>query len=330
LTYDHPVRHRVSGAYAWLVTVGVASQSATSRADDAPQDAGSPPATAPSPSEPPPVLQPPPEQPQPPVEAVAPWLRPWLPKRPPDLDPTLAEGPEATLVTSVGPSISSFSIAPALSETGACGWFIASSTKQALSVEAIEKLNVVLDHTTPQFGMLGAGLRRVGRRSGKGFGSVDYERIALGAALTSRGSNLDAGIALELAFGFLTYKGGGLSLSLEAYAFDTGDLMGPDKAFVIGLGYAFSPMTGMRASPLVAAPAPEPRRLAKEPCADVGAYRSVLVIRRRAAVDVCNQGNSPACEGERAAVMSLVSRLDACLAGDDVGPPTEVHDAPAP
>lgn len=263
-------------------------------------------------------------------EPKAPWLHPWLRPPPPDLDPILASGLEASADASGGTLFSTFSVAtPMLSETGAFGVYVASTTKQALSVEAVETLNLVIDHVTPEFGMLGGGLRRIGRRTGSMFGTYDFERIAVGLALMSRGSNLDAGLGAELAMGFLGFSGSGLGVHLDGYAFES-DFGRVEKMLVVSLGYVYSPLMGTRAGAPPAARAPERPAPMAHPCPDVAAYQRALADRRKLAVETCNRGPSDECNVERDRVIALNQKLTACLDGQEVGPPVEGDDDPPP
>lgn len=235
-------------------------------------------------------------------------------------DPPLADGSEASIELSTGPTMTSFApLALALSQTGAYGRFVASSSDQAVSVEGVEKLGVVLDGVTPSFGFLGGGVRRVGH----GFGSIDFERISTGVALTSRGSDLDAGIGAELAIGFLNASGSGLGVNAEAYFFNVSHFTGPDRLFVVSLGYVYSPFTGMRPAPASSPrpPAPPAPLPSGEPCRDLAAYRAALIEHRKKAVDACNAARADECKSEHDTVVDLDQKMEHCEQGQDVGPP---------
>jgi hypothetical protein len=280
---------------------------------------------------PPPALAKSAEPPPASAGTAAPWLHPWLGASLPDTDPVLASGQEASLEIAGGSILSTFSMAsPTFSETGEYGHYVASSTKQALSIEVIEKLNVVMDHVTPEFGMIGGGLRRIGRRNVDRFHAIDFERVSVGLAAMSRGSNLDTGLGAGAAFGFMTFGGSGLAVSVDAYLFDARDIAGPNKLIVISLGYVYSPITGARAGTPPAEWTPPPRRESTRPaCGNAKAFEGALIKYRKRAVDVCNKGPSTECNTEKDIVIRLNANLSACLEGDDVGFPPEVDDAPA-
>lgn len=232
----------------------------------------------------------------------------------------------------MGALISKFSdFPPMLTATGGYGRFIASSQWQALSVEAVGKLNVVFDRVTPQFGSIGVGLRRLGRRSGKGFGSVDLERISTGIAFTSRGSNLEVGLGAELALGILTFGGRGVGVTIDAYVFEPTNMTGPETFLVVGLGYVHLPVTGMgRSVPIVRQVRTPPASTPGKACPQLGAYDETLRKERADAVQVCNAGDVAACEVARARVVALGDARAACARGDEVSPPAEVIDALSP
>lgn len=218
-----------------------------------------------------------------------------------------------------------------MSITADYGWFVASTQTQALSVQAVGNANLVIDGVTPQFGSLGAGLRRVGRRSGTGFGSVDFERLSSGLAFMSRGSNLDLGVSLELALGFLTFKGRGLGIFVDAYFFEPTNMTGPDTFFGVGLGYVHSPITGLRASvPNVRSVSVPRGNAASTACPDVDAYRIALARERKDAVEVCNARDVARCDAARARVKAISAALSACEQGQNIGAPREQDDAPVP
>jgi hypothetical protein len=233
---------------------------------------------------------------------------------------------------SLGALISQFStLPPMMSLTVDYGRCVASSQQQALSVQAVGKANLVFDRVTPEFGSLGIGLRRTGRRAGTGFGSVDYERISTGVTFMSRGSNLDVGLGFELALGFLTFKGSGLAVSLDAYLFEPTNMTGPETVFAVGLGYVHSPVTGLRASvPRVRTVPVHRDSNGSTGCPHLSAYREALARERKNAVTTCNAQDVAACEVSRARVLALSSGLTACEYGENVPAPSEVNDAPSP
>jgi hypothetical protein len=255
---------------------------------------------------------PPLEEPAPPIDQAAPWLRPWLPPAPPDPNPILAEGAEMSIQAAMGVLFSKFDMPLTVDVTAAYGRFITSSKRQALSVEAVGSFNVAIDQVTPQFASLGIGLRRVGRRSGVGFGSVDYERLSVGPAFMSRGSNLDVGLQAELALGALTFKGAGLGLFMTAYLFEPTHMFGPDTVLVVGVGYVHSPVTGLRPNAVIAKSVPEPRAPSDHPCPELASYQEAIKKARMEAVQVCNESDAQACEAARARVLSLNAQLSAC------------------
>lgn len=221
-----------------------------------------------------------------------------------------------------GATLSAFTTAPALSETAECGWFFASSTKQAVGIEAIQKLQIAVDHTTPELGMLGAGLRRAGRRDIAGRRMIDFERIHFGLAVATRGSNLDAGVGAGVALGFATFGGKGLSVGVDGYFLTPGDLSGPDKVFMLTLAYVYSPAPGTRVGPqIVETPTSQHAEPKGGPCRDLDAYKKVLVQERKAAVLICNQGPSTQCDVHKQKVVNLNAKAEACYRGEDVGSP---------
>ena len=231
-------------------------------------------------------------------ETTAHRLRPWAP--PPDddaRDPMLADGDEASVDLATGMTFSQFTVwSPSLVETGEVGRYVSSSKTQAVSLEAIEKLDVVFDGVTPQFGLVGAGLRRIGRQRASGIRALNYERISAGLALLSRGSSLRPGVGAGISGGSLGLAGSGLSLSADVYFFDHANLTGADTLVVISLGYTFSPYANThRRSALepvhpVEVPAPSVPVL-DTPCSDV---ETALVVQRRRAVDACNAARADA------------------------------------
>lgn len=230
----------------------------------------------------------------------------------------------------LGTLISKFSnFSFTLAATAEYGHFIASSKWQAIGVEVVGKANLVFDHVTPEFGLIGGALRRVGRRSGLGFGSVDYERLSVGPTFMSRGSNLDVGLGAELAFGVLTFHGAGLGVFVDGYFFRPTDMLGPDTILVAGLGYVQSAITGLRPSVAIDRPAPREHSVSDHPCPRLEAYQSALTEARKHAVTVCNERDAEACEAARSRVLYLNAGLTACEEGDTVPPPDEVNDAPA-
>jgi hypothetical protein len=256
-------------------------------------------------------------------------LTSWLPPPAPDLDPVLADGFEASVEVGTGVSVSGFATSPALSQTAECGWFLASSTKQALGIEGIEKLQLAIDHTTPEFGMLGAALRRIGRRNIGTVRTLDFERVHAGFVVSSRGTNLNAGVGAGLAFGFMSFNGTGFDVSLDGSFLEPSDLGGPEKLFMVTVGLVYSPITGTHAAPPLAAPPPaEHHDASKPPCRDLAAYQDALVRERKSAVEVCNQGPSATCDLHKKIVTTLSAKAKACYEGEDVGPPQEIDDAP--
>jgi hypothetical protein len=255
---------------------------------------------------------PPLEEPAPPVDKAAPWLRPWLPPPAPDPNPILADGDEISVQAALGVLLSKFGMPITVDVTAAYGRFITSSKRQALSVEAVGSFNVAIDQVTPQFASLGIGLRRVGRRGGVGFGSVDYERLSVGPAFMSRGSNLDVGLQAELALGALTFKGAGLGLFVTAYLFEPAQMFGPDSLLVVGLGYVHCPVTGLRPSVATAKYVREPLPPSDHPCPELATYRDAIKKARMDAVQVCNESDAQACDAARARVLSLNAQLSAC------------------
>lgn len=279
---------------------------------------------------PPPTVEQSFEEPLPPVDQAAPWLRPWLPPAAGDPNPILADGHEVSIQAGMGVLLSKFSSVPAtLTLSGEYGRFLRSSKRQALSIEAVGDFNITLDRVTPQFGALGVGLRRVGRRSGVSFGSVDYERISIGPAFMSRGSNLDVGVQAELALGVLTFKGAGLGLFLNAYFFEPAQMFGPDSLLLVGLGYVHCPVTGLRSNVATVTSVREPRsEPSAHPCPQLAAYQAAIKQARMLAVQMCNGSDLQACEVARARVLSLNTQLSACEQGEAVAPPTEDDAAP--
>jgi hypothetical protein len=273
-------------------------------------------------------------------QSKAPWLTTWLPPPAPDLDPLLADGLEASVEVGTGVSVSGFATSAALSQTAECGWFLASSTKQALGIEAVEKLQLAVDHTTPEFAMLGAGLRRIGRRNIGSLRSLDFERVHAGLAVASRGSNLNAGLGAGVAFGFMSFGGVGFDVSLDGSFLEPSDLGGPEKLFMVTVGVVYSPITGTHAAPPlaaasvaappVAAPPEEHHEPSGPPCRDLAAYQDALARERKSAVAVCNKGPSNLCDMHKAIVTKLSAQAKACYEGEDVGPPKEIDDAPPP
>jgi hypothetical protein len=275
------------------------------------------------------------------AQTKAPWLTSWLPPPPPDLDPLLADGFEASLELGTGVSVSGFATSMAMSQTAECGWFLASSTKQALGIEAVEKLQLAVDHTTPEFAMLGAGLRRIGRRNIGRTRTVDFERVHAGLALASRGSNLNTGLGAGVAFGFMSFNGIGFDVSLDGSFLEPSDLGGPEKPFMVTVGLVYSPLTGTHAAPPLATPPPAEHRgedhheddhhdESRPPCRDLAAYQDALARERKSAVGVCNQGPSNMCDMHKTIVTKLSAQAKACYEGEDVGPPKEIDDAPPP
>jgi hypothetical protein len=223
--------------------------------------------------------------------------------------------------------VSSFTTSGALGETAAYGRYIVSSTKQALSLEAIEKLQIALDHVTPQIGMIGAGVRRIGRRNVAGLRTIDFQRLAVGAAFSSRGSNLDVGLGVDFSFGAFSFAGSGVSVGLDTYLMSPSNPSGVEKMLMLTVGYLYSPMTGAHIGPpRVAAEPPPPPPTGKPACRDMKAYEDALVEQRKLAVAACNAGTSDECLHRKDRVTALSSQAAACNAGEDVGPP-KVDDA---
>lgn len=269
------------------------------------------------------------------AQSKAPWLTTWLPPPAPDLDPLLADGLEASVELGTGVSVSGFATSAALSQTAECGWFLASSTKQALGIEAVEKLQLAVDHTTPEFAMLGAGLRRIGRRNIGRTRTLDFERIHAGLAVASRGSNLNSGLGVGVAFGFMSFDGIGFDVSLDGSFLEPSDLGGPEKLFMVTVGLVYSPITGTHAAPPLAAAAPDHHEVehhdeSRPPCRDLAAYQDALARERKSAVAVCNPGPSNMCDLHKTIVTKLSAQAKACYEGEDVGPPKEIDDAPPP
>lgn len=271
------------------------------------------------------------EEPKPYPGRAAPWLQGWLDPPAPDPNPILATGHTASLQASGGALLSRFSTMPMLSLTADYGWFFASTKRQAWSVQAVGTANVVFDRVTPQFGSIGVGARRVGRRSGTRFGSVDFERLSTGVAFMSRGSDLDLGLVVELAGGVLTFAGTGLGVFIDAYFFEPTNMAGPETLFTVGVGYVYSPAIGLRKSvPSTRKVSAPPSNAGGRECAQATTYREALARERKSAVEACNAEDAKRCDATRARVRALNTALGACEQGQNVGPPAEVDDAPVP
>jgi hypothetical protein len=248
-----------------------------------------------------------------------------------DPNPILAEGKELSVQGALGTLISRFSGFPImLTLTAEYGRFVASSKRQAWSLEAVGKFNLVFDRTTPQFGSLGLGVRRIGRRSGTGFGSVDYERLSVGPAFSSRGTNLAVGLGAEVALGILTFHGSGIGVYVDTYFFEPSHMLGPETMLVLGLGYVRCAVTGMRPSVAIERSVPQHRDVSDHPCPQREALQEAIKRERKRAVDMCNLREANACVLARDRVISLSADLTACEQGENVAPPTEVDDAPVP
>lgn len=215
-----------------------------------------------------------------------------------------------------------------LTASGEYGHFVWSSQWQALSLQVVGKANLVFDHTTPELAMIGGGLRRVGRRSGTGFGSVDYERLSIGPTFASRGSNLDIGLGAEIALGVLTFRGVGLGVFVDGYMFRPSEMLGPDSVIVIGLGYVQSARTGLTPGVAIEEPAPRENIVSDHPCPELDAYRTALAQMRKQAVQACNARDSDACTGTRSRVILLNDAMRACEQGHTVPPPEKAEYAP--
>lgn len=251
-------------------------------------------------------------------------LRPWITPEA-ELHGDLATGNELSIDVAGGALFSPFATSAVVVETGALGHYFASSPRQAWSVELLEKAELAIDSTTPQFGMLGVGLRRLGRQQLGGVRALNFERVAAGLAVMSRGTNLVTGIGAELAGGTFTLCGSGFALHVDGYFFGRPDAFGVDTIFTVSLGYIFTPSA--RHVRFVEPPppppvAPPPPALVPigPPCADEPALQQALADRRRASASACTAARDDAsrvdeCNRESDAVVQLRSKLERCQAG---------------
>lgn len=227
----------------------------------------------------------------------------------------MATGSESSVEVSAGASLTEMNASLAVAELGAIGTFIESTPRRAISLEAIESVHLVADHSTPTFAFVGGAIRRIGRNA---IGN-DFERLGVGLALSLRGDRTGGGVGASLSFGQVSLGGMGLAVHLDAYVFDLGALPS-SGVLLVDLGYVASPFTHL------APPPPEPPPIetapppAGPPCANEQAIADALARHRKAAVAACNAGLM-SCEDEHDRVVVLGADLARCRAGDPVEAP---------
>ena len=255
-------------------------------------------------------------------------LRPWITPTTDAHDPILADGVEGSIDVSAGGTFTQFATSLVVSETGAIGHYFTSSPRQAFSVEAVETIDVVIDSTTPQFGLLAVGLRRLGRQRLGGIRALNFERFSAGLALVSRGATLATGVGVELGGGTLSFCGSGLDMHVDGYFFGRPDAPGVDAMITVSLGYIYSPRVGAHRSEMAAEPTPVPPAPSAPvtpkgpPCVEREHIEAALATQRRRSVAACNAARDDTsrvdeCNREWSASLALRSKLDACLAGED-------------
>jgi hypothetical protein len=245
-------------------------------------------------------------------------------------DVPLARGVAWSAGAAAGASVSSFSIAPAVGETASLGVYVHSSETSALALEAVEAVNLVIDRTTPQYGLVGIGLRHLGRPDDPLIGprgTVSLQRFALGPAFLGDGERLDLGLSAAFSVAYLTSGRGGFSLDVEGYVFDSSNV-GTSSLVLVGLGYVVSPRNDVprRAPPVWQPPATPPPAsvepdLLAGPCRDPSEYTTALQAHRKRYVEAC-ANHEPGCETERATIEAIDAKLKACTApkDDDANP----------
>jgi hypothetical protein len=238
--------------------------------------------------------------------------------------PRLASGWALSVEVAGGASRSAFSLAPAFGQEVTFGTYVSSSTDTAWSAELVETCNLVLDRTTPQFGLIGIGGSHVARPEDPLIGpphkTIDFHRVATGIALAYDGRQLVAGIGAEASVGYLVRGSHGLSAHLGGYFFDASDLS-RNTLIMLSVGYVFSPVSDRP-------PAPHhPGRDETHACQYLSAYRYALEEVRRQTAIACQDEHAPACERIHDRTRVLNAAMNKCVLGTDVGPP-EVPDAP--
>ncbi|HEY4056079.1 MAG TPA: hypothetical protein VGM39_05695 [Kofleriaceae bacterium] len=224
--------------------------------------------------------------------------------------PTAAEGTEAAISLGAGGLLSKISTAGALEETGSLGSYVATSSDESWSVEAIETVAMSTDVHAPLFGAAGVALRRLG-----GF---DIERLSLGLAWGASHGSSAVGGAVGAAFGLYDRGGSGVVAQLDAYVFAS-DLGGVNRMVMISLAYSYSPITGRHAAPrvIVGPPSTPEEDLTIPACPDLQSYRETLVQHRTHAVAVCGSApDSKECNTEQATVEELQRMAMKCSKGE--------------
>lgn len=226
-----------------------------------------------------------------------------------------------------GASASSYSVAPVLGEGAALGMFFGSSPREAWSLELLETGNLVLDATTPQFGLVGLGARHLAKPDDPLFGppgkTIDFQRLAAGVALAYDGRQLSTGLGAEATVAYLIRGPHGVAVHLGAYLFDSSRIS-HDTLVMLSVGYVLSPVKNR---PYVRPAPPVPGRDETRVCRDLSAYRYALAEARGQAIGACKDEPSPACEQIRARIRVLAEGFNSCQLGKDVGPPAQ-PDAP--
>ena len=241
--------------------------------------------------------------------------------------PRLAGGWSLTVDVGAGASASAYSAAPALGEGFAVGKFFGSSAREAWSIELLETGNLVLDGTTPQFGLVGLGARHLAKPDAPLLGpagkTIDFQRLSAGGAYAYDGSRLAAGFGAEASVAYLMHGSHGVAVHLGGYFFGASQLT-HDTLVMLSIGYVFSPV---KDRPYKPPEVPVPGRDETKVCRDLSAYRYALAEARKQAADACTDEEAPACTRIRERIRVLAEGFNSCQLGKDVGPP-EMPDAP--
>jgi hypothetical protein len=219
----------------------------------------------------------------------------------------LAAGEAWSLTLGAGGSLSRFIQSAVASETGAFGEYISSSRRSALSVELVETLNVVADRTTPQYGLVGAGLHYVGRTAMFGPCTIDFARLVVGVAGASGGMGLETGLGAAVELGYLPDGRDGFTVQLGSYWFGASNIR-DNTLFAFTIGYVYDPVGY------------HPHRAHRSPerpaaCDAEAPDRSELEQADAARVAACTDAASSACAQAREASRAAAVKLNICLAG---------------
>jgi hypothetical protein len=223
------------------------------------------------------------------------------------VSPALAAGEAWSLTVGGGASVSRFIQSALASETGAFGEYIASTPRLALSLELVETLNLVADSTTPQFGLVGAGLHYVGRTSMFGPCTIDFARLAIGVAGSSDGMSLDTGVGATLELGYLLDGHDGFTAQLGTYLFSASNVR-DNTLLTFSVGYVYDHV-GYHPH------RPHPPAERPAACVDEARDRSELDQADAARAAACANAESAACADARAVSRAAAVELNLCLAG---------------